>query len=208
MVFGRKKTERAISEAVERERLESAQLRQVQDEQHRRERERMKRETERLRNQREIEAARSRALEEINRRHNEELEARRRDKAVNAAKRELERVANEQRRLERERERIARQKVISPEAIRELRDLIRTRYQLDVHIWSLKGTRGPNRKIVLTDMEKADAILMEINARVESWEENATLWTEEEWKVAQQIKQRIQLDGKKMWNGQGPWNER
>ncbi|MAD85019.1 MAG: hypothetical protein CL912_18830 [Deltaproteobacteria bacterium] len=98
--------------------------------------------------------------------------------------------------------------MISPEALRELCDLIRTRYQLDVEIWGLKGTRGPNRPYVLTKMEKADEILTEVNTMVESWESNASLWTEEEWKVAQQIKQRIQLDGKKVWTGQGPWNER
>ncbi|PVH78398.1 hypothetical protein DL98DRAFT_590325 [Cadophora sp. DSE1049] len=201
MVFGRKKKEKAIAEAVERERRESAQLRQIQDEEHRRE-------TENLRNQRRIAAEEHRTLEEIHRRQTEQYETQRKQEAVKAAKRQREKIANEQRRLERERERIARQKMITPEALRELRDLIRTRYQLDVEIWSLKGTRGPNRPIVITKMEKADDILMEIYTRVEFWEASASLWTEDEWKVAQQIKQRIQLDGKKMWNGQGPWNER
>ena len=200
-MFGRKNRERAVAEVVEWGRNESAQPRQRQDEQHRQE-------MDNLRNQRRVEAEERRVQEEIHRRQTEEIEAQRRQEAVRAAKWQRKKLANEQRRLERERERVASLNMISPEAICELRDLIRSRYQLDVDIWALKRTRNPNRPYVLRKMEKADDILMEINTRVESWEENASFWTEEEWKVAQQIKQRIQLDGKKMWNGQGPWNER
>ncbi|KAL2073565.1 hypothetical protein VTL71DRAFT_10891 [Oculimacula yallundae] len=194
IVFGRKK--KAVAEALERERLESTQLRLQQEQQHRRE-------TEFLENQRLIEA-------EEHRRQVEVWEAQKRQDAEDIAKRRRERelkLANEQMKHDREQARLAKQRQISPQALRELRDLIRTRYQLDVEIWGLRTARGPDRPIVLTKMEKADDILRDIQTRVGCWEENARLWKGDEWKVAQQIKERIFLDGKRLWDGDGPWDK-
>jgi hypothetical protein len=113
---------------------------------------------------------------------------------------EKEKRGREQRRLE-------RLKLTSPEALRRVRDLIRTRHQLDMFIWSLRGVRGPDRPLVTEKMEKADAVLMEIYAMVETWEENERIWTAEEWKLAQKIKERILADGKKWWGSNYLWNE-
>jgi hypothetical protein len=102
---------------------------------------------------------------------------------------------------------MAKLKLTSPEALRWLRDLIRTRYDLDMEIWSLRRARRPDRPVVEEKMKKADAILTEIYTMVRTWEENDKLWTPEEWELAQDIKERILADGKRMWMENPPWNE-
>lgn len=90
---------------------------------------------------------------------------------------------------------------------RSLRDLVRKRYQLDIEIWGLRGARGPDKHIVEKKMEEADAVLMEILAVVDNWEECDKIWTAEEWKLAQQVKERIKKDGKRLWVPNPPFNE-
>lgn len=113
----------------------------------------------------------------------------------------------EQQRKDREvlvRERV---KKTTPEALRGLRDLIRQRYQLDMFIWSLKGARAPDRPIVEESMEKADAVLQEICAMVDTWEENEAFWTPQEWVLASKIKEQVMKSGKRVWRNNPPWNE-
>jgi hypothetical protein len=117
------------------------------------------------------------------------------------------RAREELQKKEREQRRVRKLKLTTPDALRGLRDLIRTRYQLDMDIWSLKGVRAPDRPLVVEKMEKADAVLMEIHTMVETWEENDEIWTAEEWKLAQTIKERIQAEGKRWWANNPPWNE-
>ena len=138
------------------------------------------------------------------------------------ARQEQEQNALEQSRLERmkkeqwEAEQKAREqkgreqrrlKLTSPEALRGVRDLIRTRYALDAEIWSLKGARKPDRPVVEEKIEKADAVLLEIYTIVESWEENDRIWTPQEWELARDIRERILAEGKRWWENNPPWNE-
>ena len=120
---------------------------------------------------------------------------------------EKEREKKERERKEREQRRLERLKVTSPEALRGLRDLIRTRYALDMEIWSLKGARKPNRPVVEEKMGKADAVLMEVYNMVDTWEPNDKVWTPQEWELARDIKARIQASGKRVWKDNPPWNE-
>jgi hypothetical protein len=103
--------------------------------------------------------------------------------------------------------RIARLKLTTPEALYNLRGLVRMRYQLDIEIWGLRGARGPDRHIVQRKMDMADAVLMEIIAMVDSWEESDKVWTPTEWKLAQMVKERIEKEGKRTWVNNPPWNE-
>jgi len=131
-------------------------------------------------------------------------------------KEEKDRVVREER-LEREREerriealqlrRKALQTKTTPEALRDLRDKVRRKYQLDIQIWANRGYRKPDRPLVEKDMEEADAVLQEIMTMITSWEESDIVWTSDEWKLAQEIKQRLLMDGKRMWAGNPPWNE-
>lgn len=127
--------------------------------------------------------------------------------------RELERVKlreiNRQAQLIKDNEAKRREKIkkTTPESLRILRDLIRQRYQLDMHIWSLKGARAPDRPIVEADMEKADSVLQEIYAMVETWDENEADWTPQEWALASRIKEQVMKGGKRVWRNNPPWNE-
>lgn len=108
---------------------------------------------------------------------------------------------------EQEQRRLERVKLTTPEALHGLRDLIRTKYQMDTYIWSLKAVRRPDRPRVVEMMEKADAVLMEIYTIVETWEADDSIWTPEEWRLAQMINDRIMADGKRWWENNPPWND-
>src|SRR4051812_49104065 len=59
---------------------------------------------------------------------------------------------------------------VEPKELRELCELIRRRYSLDVEIWSLRKTRLRDRKIVEDKMHKAQATLRKINRILDSWD--------------------------------------
>jgi len=120
---------------------------------------------------------------------------------------EKEREQKEREQKEREQRRLERLKLTSPDALHGLRDLIRTRYALDVEIWSLRGVMWRDRPIVEEKMRKADAVLEEIYNRVDTWEENDRVWTPQEWELARDIKARIQAGGKRVWKDNPPWIE-
>ena len=94
----------------------------------------------------------------------------------------------------------------SPETLRDLRELIRNRYQMDVEIWGLRSARKPDRPKVLEKMVVADAIMEEILTTISTWENQQDgNWTDEEWDRVQEIKERLQSDGKRVWEGNPPW---
>lgn len=147
------------------------------------------------------------AHEELKRRE-EELERR-------EAERQILENLKEQREKKRlddeERERQNRQRKFleaSPETLRSLRDLIRLKYKLDVEIWGLRGARKPDRWLVEQKMEKADAVLAEIVEMVQLWEHQSDgAWDEEEWERVQDIRNRLQSGGIRVWADKPIWNE-
>lgn len=104
-------------------------------------------------------------------------------------------------------EKIKKLRLITPETLRELRELIRTRYELDVEIWSLRNVRKPDRGIVQLKMEKADATLQEIHQIVEFWEGTENMWTDAEWEQAMEVRRRVLAEGARWWVGNPPWGE-
>lgn len=101
---------------------------------------------------------------------------------------------------------IKKMKESSPETLRDLRELIRKRYQMDVEIWGLRSARKADRPKVLEKMVVADAIMEEIWMTVGTWENQQDgNWTDEEWVQVQEIKARLQSDGKRVWEGNPPW---
>lgn len=130
------------------------------------------------------------------------------------AQQELERQEKERQEKERKErdkrnrdEKWRKLQMISPETLRGLRELIRTRYELDVEIWSLRKVRKPDRGIVEEKMEKADAVLLEILTIVHAWEGTESSWTEPELKQVREIQRRILADGKRWWVGNPPWED-
>lgn len=101
---------------------------------------------------------------------------------------------------------LKKMKEASPETLRDLRELIRNRYQMDVEIWGLRSARKPDRPKVLEKMVVADAIMEEILTTISTWENQQDgNWTDEEWDRVQEIKERLQSDGKRVWEGNPPW---
>lgn len=130
-----------------------------------------------------------------------DLEARQESERLN--KERLKREHQQQR----QDERMRRLHTISTDTLRELRDLIRIRYELDVEIWSLRKVRKPDRPIVEEKMERADAVLTEIFAIVRAWDSTEKSWTKSEWEKAKDIQKRILADGKRQWSSNPPWED-
>lgn len=159
--------------------------------------------------------AEQRAREEQERRMQIEHERRLAAEQERAARLEHERRENARRaQLAREREDKRREtklkllRMTSPESLRSLRELIRRKYELDMAIWADRKVRGPLRPDVEVMMEQADAALLEILTIVRTWEDNSNgAWKEHEWKLASEVKERLEADGKSMWVGNPPWEE-
>jgi DNA repair exonuclease SbcCD ATPase subunit len=154
----------------------------------------------------------SRRLEEYERKR-KEREAARKLREIEAHRRELKAQEEREERLRQDRERQeeevkqARMKMASPGSLRELRELIRTRYALDVEIWGLRMVRRPDRPIVEEMMEKSDAALLEIKKIVQAWDGTEGNWTLSEWEQVQEIRKRILASGKREWASNPPWGE-
>ena len=132
----------------------------------------------------------------------EEYDRRRRD--LELAKQKSERVAEKVKRAEAERLAIEQQRKASKESVRQLRELVRQRYRLDLSIWNEKDVLEADRELVLKDCHRADEILQHIYAIVSDWQE--MLFDKEDWKVAQQIKDGLLGDELHVrWGQTPPW---
>ncbi|KAH8647574.1 hypothetical protein BGZ60DRAFT_535249 [Tricladium varicosporioides] len=164
------------------------------------------------------EKARQEQVKQLQRQVAYQQEELKREKAAKAAQEraaweQLQREEAERQRLlqiaKTEREnRVARKHQISPESLRNLRELIRTRYALDVEIWRLRDVRRVNQPLVIAKMEKADAVLADIISIVLAWEGTESSWTPSEWEQAMQVKRRLLVDNKRWWLKTGPpWED-
>jgi hypothetical protein len=143
----------------------------------------------------------ARAFQEFEQRKKEREATRRRHEI---AEQERERQDSERREQE---EKAARMRMVSPETLRELRELLRTRYELDIKIWNLRKVRKPDRPVVEEKMERSDAVLGEIMNIIQAWDGSESSWTAGEWEQAQEIISRIEAEGKREWAGNPPWEE-
>jgi hypothetical protein len=96
---------------------------------------------------------------------------------------------------------------VHPEAIRELRELIQLRYELDLDIWDSRKCGPWDKEFVQKQMVKSDAVLYKINRILSSWEDPGVVWNPEDFEKVQQIKWRIQEGGKRQWTVNPPWGE-
>ena len=122
-------------------------------------------------------------------------------------KKRIERERIEQERL-REQEEFEKMQQAAPETLRDLRELIRNRYELDVKIWSMWHTRKPNRPYVQKDMDKADVIMEEILCLINAWgnTRDTARWSKEEWEKVEIIRTKIREGGYRTWANNPPWN--
>jgi hypothetical protein len=102
-------------------------------------------------------------------------------------------------------DRMTRLKMILPDMLYGLRELIRTRCALDIEIWALRKVGKRDRDIVERKMEIADAVLLKIFTIVHAWEGTERLWTEDDWEKAKEIRSRLLAEGKRWWMDNPPW---
>lgn len=91
--------------------------------------------------------------------------------------------------------------------MRNLRELIRRRYALDLEIWNKRKVRNRDRPKVEEMMVRADALLAQIRATVDSMDSREYFTTDDDYKKFKQIKIRIMAGGKRTWENNPPWNE-
>lgn len=90
-------------------------------------------------------------------------------------------------------------------ALQELRDLIRERYELDMEIYRMRTYTEANRDLVEKRMVKSDEVLQKIRSIVEVWSPATFDESGIEWVVAEQVKERLLADGKRIWATDPPW---
>jgi hypothetical protein len=95
---------------------------------------------------------------------------------------------------------------IKAEEIRELCDLVRKRFALDVEIWNLRYAKERDRDRVREKIDKADATLAKIRRTLASWDRRDMFESVEDWEVLEDIKGRINLDNKRDWITNPPWS--
>lgn len=95
---------------------------------------------------------------------------------------------------------------VSPKSIKELRDMIRDKYRLDLSVWSQRDVLEDERELIERDYKLADNYLEKICNIVENWNESY-FDTEEEWQVARMIQDGIKKNERNhtFWSSQPPW---
>lgn len=91
--------------------------------------------------------------------------------------------------------------------VRELGELIRKRYALDVQIWSQKNCRPRYRHLVEDLMRRSDAALSKIISIVYAWDSPEKWESPADWQRLKAIRERLEMDGKRLWANNPPWAE-
>jgi hypothetical protein len=96
---------------------------------------------------------------------------------------------------------------VGSEEVRELCELIRKRYALDVDIWSLRDARSRDRDAVWVLIRRADAALAKIQRTLDSWDREDLFDSHQDWIKLQDIKKRMDAVGKRDWMNNPPWKD-
>lgn len=102
----------------------------------------------------------------------------------------------------------ARGQRVTPDELRELREQIRQRYELDVELWGMRYYRERDRDVVEKAIRRADALLDKIRRTAVSYDkpEFWDLYTQD-YERFREIKGRICSPGKRHWATHPPWEE-
>lgn len=101
-----------------------------------------------------------------------------------------------------------RKSKVTTEELRELQELIRIRYTLDVEIWRDRSLLGDlHRDIQNERIVKAEAALTRMQKLVKDWDK-ADNFEPKDYKMFQDVKKRILADGKRNWAKDPPWDKK
>lgn len=96
---------------------------------------------------------------------------------------------------------------VEAKEVRELAELIRLRYTLDVDLWNLRYTKPRDRHIVQDKIRKADAVLAKIRGILDCWDAPEVFEEDgQDWSKLRDIKKRIGAEGKRNWAANPPWH--
>ncbi|KAF1843893.1 uncharacterized protein K460DRAFT_368758 [Cucurbitaria berberidis CBS 394.84] len=96
---------------------------------------------------------------------------------------------------------------VTAENIRELRELIRYRYALDVEIWSMRDVKWYQRDTLHAKMTRSDAALTTIKSTLDSWDRPEFFETQDEYARFREIKRKIVSGDKRNWTANPPWEK-
>jgi hypothetical protein len=91
--------------------------------------------------------------------------------------------------------------------VRELRELIQKRYELDIDIWNSRDCGPWDKKYVEGQMVRSDAVLYKIERILASWEDPSLKWSPQDYQKMQEVKRRIVEGGKRRWTVNPPWGD-
>ncbi|GIZ45564.1 hypothetical protein CKM354_000872400 [Cercospora kikuchii] len=95
----------------------------------------------------------------------------------------------------------------SAQAVRRLRALIREKFAIDVEVWENRNMQGPMRRILMAKAARSDEVMKEILDMVSAW--NRSDFKQEEWILAQQIKERLLSNEQyRSWESLPPWKRK
>lgn len=95
---------------------------------------------------------------------------------------------------------------VKPKEVRELCELVRKRYMFDLELHGLRQAHARDHKEIWPTIEKADATLHKIRRTVESWNKREFFESEYDWDIFKDIRDRINLGGKRDWIADPPWS--
>lgn len=81
---------------------------------------------------------------------------------------------------------------VTSQDLRECRELIRSKYALDVWVYNARDVRAHNRDIMDDKKRQSAGALVDIQKTVKGWVEAKAQWSPEEWEMVLMIYQRIQ----------------
>jgi hypothetical protein len=97
---------------------------------------------------------------------------------------------------------------VSPLEIRDLNELIRKRYALDIEIYNRKDCMPINRNIVYDRMTRADVLFAKIMSIVTLWDREEVWGSRADWDRLRDIRQRLENEeAKRTWEGHPPWED-
>lgn len=94
---------------------------------------------------------------------------------------------------------------ITAEHIRELRELIRNRYALDIEIWRQRNVREVKRPKVIANMRRSDAVLKVVRKALQDWDRREFFVSDLEHQKFVDIKDRVANGAKADWAKHPPW---
>ncbi|KAF2249312.1 hypothetical protein BU26DRAFT_519430 [Trematosphaeria pertusa] len=100
-----------------------------------------------------------------------------------------------------------KRQLIQPAELRQLRELIRCRYALDVEIWSDRNVKFYQRDRAIENMRKSMAALARIQRTVEAWDKRDFFASDDEYMKFRELKRRVLEEGKRDWASHPPWEK-